>query len=304
MKRFIFFVFLLFLITISLLFPEITYEGVKNGIYISVYKIAPSLFVFLVLTNMLVSSEYFFKLMNPVFSLFEKIFCIPKNACVPLILGLICGFPVGARTAKSMYENDEISFALYNRLLLFVNSVSPAFLISAVGLGIYSDERVGYFLFFCQFLCVLLLAFVSLFFYKTPIQQEKFRKKKKSDIFTLITESISTSLSNILIISSYVIFFSFITGFLKFLPIKNDLISALIFGLFEMSCGVFAVKRTSFSGLLCICFIIGFGGLCIHMQTVAILGESRIKLSKYLFFKLLNGALLCLFCLVFYNLLL
>ena len=104
MKRLLFFIFLLLLLILFLAFPDVAIVGVEKGISVCGKKIAPPLFIFLTLSGILLKNDYFFIIMKPFSAALERLFSIPKDACTPFILGLVCGFPVGAKAALSMLQ--------------------------------------------------------------------------------------------------------------------------------------------------------------------------------------------------------
>ena len=91
----------------------------------------------------------------------EKIFGISGECASALILGIVCGFPVGAKAAASLYSRGEITKEECEHLLAFCNFPSPPFMIFAVGEGMFGNKNVGIFLYctvlFSGLLCGILM---------------------------------------------------------------------------------------------------------------------------------------------------
>ena len=52
-----------------------------------------------------------------------------------LLLGLVGGYPIGARTAAELYASGDLTRQEAERLLTFCNNSNPVFLISVLGCG-------------------------------------------------------------------------------------------------------------------------------------------------------------------------
>ena len=78
-----------------------------DGLLLCATKIIPSLFPYMVISSLLVYSGLAERLgrIIPVASAFN----LPREAGAPLILGAVCGFPVGAKTAVDLFKNGCIS---------------------------------------------------------------------------------------------------------------------------------------------------------------------------------------------------
>ncbi len=67
-----------------------------------------------------------------------------SGACASAFaLGFIGGYPVGAKTAISLYENGMCTKTEAERLLAFCNNSGPAFILGVVGAGVFASSRVG-----------------------------------------------------------------------------------------------------------------------------------------------------------------
>ena len=123
-------------------------------------SIIPSLLPFLVFSSLSVSSgladicsKVFDKIMKPLFG-------VPGECAVAFILGLISGFPVGAKTAAELYEDEKCTNSQAENLIAFCNGASPAFVIGTVGGVILQDVKTGVLLFAAQTAALVLTGMI------------------------------------------------------------------------------------------------------------------------------------------------
>lgn len=118
-------------------------EAVRDGMDLCGRVIVPSLFPFFILSQMVMDlgfSRWFGALMSPVMKPF---FRLPRVCGTALVLGLVGGYPVGAKTTLSLYQRGECSLEEGNRLLAFSNNGGPGFLLGVIGIGMYQSAEVG-----------------------------------------------------------------------------------------------------------------------------------------------------------------
>ena len=82
------------------------------------------------------------KIFNP-FML--PVFGINGNGASAFILGVLCGYPIGAKTAVDLYKNSYISKKEAENLICFSNNSGPLFIIGALGIGMLSSKSAGIF---------------------------------------------------------------------------------------------------------------------------------------------------------------
>ncbi|MBQ1931277.1 MAG: hypothetical protein II347_03940 [Lachnospiraceae bacterium] len=67
------------------------------------------------------------------------IFGLSKNGCYGALIGLLCGYPMGAKTTASLLKENRISRQEANYLLAFSNQPSAMFLIGYLCLSLFAD---------------------------------------------------------------------------------------------------------------------------------------------------------------------
>ena len=139
--------FAVFLFVLLLINADIAMDGVRQGLSLCTETLIPSLFPFLVLSELLVASgvgETLGRLLSrPVSALFG----LSGSGAVSLLLGSVCGFPVGTTTALALYQKGEMDKKELQRVVLFANNPSSGFLIGAVGEALFGNRSAGVALF-------------------------------------------------------------------------------------------------------------------------------------------------------------
>ena len=136
----------LFLLCLLLKNSEIAVDYMRSGLRLCASTVIPSLFPFMVISELLVSSGISNYPKGYRKKAASRFWGIPNEAFPAVFLGALCGFPVGAKTVISLYDSGRLSRSEVARLLVFCNTPSPSFLISAVGVSLFGNRSFGVFL--------------------------------------------------------------------------------------------------------------------------------------------------------------
>ncbi len=292
-------VFLLFCILLILKNSELASEHITRGLLLCARVVIPSLFPFMVLSDLLVSSGAAARLPRPLAAPLRWLLHLPDAGCSAVLLGLLCGFPVGARCAVASYQKGGLTKKQAERVLLCASGPSSAFLISAVGVSLWQSRGFGIALYLCTLFCQLLCGvFSAMLAKKEPIDNAA-SVEYTSSVSRLFVSSIGDSLRGILHICAYVVFFSAVTGTLGLvlstlhLP---PLFSAFLSCLPEISTGVSiasSLPDARVAAWLC-AFASGWSGISVHCQMLATVDGSGLSVRPYLLAKLAQGVLCAL----------
>ena len=119
-------------------------------------SVIPALFPFLVVSSLLLSLGLG-ELLSPMLAgLMEPLFRVDGVGSSALLLGLIGGYPIGAKAAADLYRGGFLSRPEAERLLTFCNNSNPVFLISVLGVGVFGSVRAGVWLWLIHLLSALL----------------------------------------------------------------------------------------------------------------------------------------------------
>lgn len=115
------FIFLLFTIFL-VVFSSSNLIAAKSGLTLWANSIVPSLFPFFVATEMLSQTNIPYYL-GKIFNIFMKpIFNVGGEGSFALIMGIISGYPIGAKIACNFRQNNILSKEDCERLLSFTNN--------------------------------------------------------------------------------------------------------------------------------------------------------------------------------------
>lgn len=298
--RAIFGVLSLFSMLLMLRNSAIAIEYMKNGMGLCVKTVIPSLFPFMVISELLVSfgvGERMAKLLKRPMSLFH----VSGTGSSAVILGALCGFPVGARTAVGLYDRGQITKKECEHLLTFSNNPSSAFIISSVGVSLYSDHKLGMILLCVTLTSSLLVGYIM----KYHIYSKEERTVRRDDIrevtssctgIGIFTGAITSSAMAMLNVCAYVIFFASLIGALGNMLSSigaGEELRAFLYTIFEMSSGVSGSSALTnvAEGLVMTAFALGWSGISVHCQIVSMCDGRSLDLKPYFISKALQGIL-------------
>ena len=289
-KYFLFFISLFSLLLLISKHTEIS-ESIRYALRFCVSSIIPSIFPFFIFADFLASLCYNGKLAH----LVTYIFGVNLNCFPAIICGLICGFPSGVKWAVKLYDEGLISKKELENLIGIINLPSFAFSVCAVGLGMLGSFYDGFVLYSITVISSVFLA-------------QFFRCKQRKTMNTAdfhgqnfdLSNSIKDAGFSSLVVTSYIVFFSIVIKLLSIF-IKDQEAFALIVSFIEIGNATYLISQTDslsivFKALL-IGFSLGFSGISVHLQAIALLPGS---ISKAIYYKtkLLQG----LICAVFFAL--
>ena len=142
MKRKIIIFFYICLLLFLLFHPKEALTGVKNGLGLWLNIMIPTLLPFLILTGALLKTGNVRKLLKPSAFFWKTFFGLSPAGAYVLILGLLCGYPMGAKLAHDLYIDQQISRREGEYLLTFSCNASPAFIISYLS-GILLKNKIS-----------------------------------------------------------------------------------------------------------------------------------------------------------------
>lgn len=253
--------------------------------------IIPSLFPFFVVSVLLSRlglPVYLEKLLSP-FS--AKLFGVSGAGASALFVGLTGGYPLGASYIADMHQQGHISCQEAERLLAFCNNSGPAFIIGAVGSGVFSSARAGLLLYGVHILSALLTGL--LLRQKEAAVACPAPRQPSSSLSQALPDSVRQAVVSILNVCGFVVCFSVFAGLMDsggFFPAMAGRLSellgkelhwcrALLTGILELGSGAGAMRGLALTpaNLALAAWILGWGGISVHFQTMAAIADTDIK---------------------------
>lgn len=222
----------------------------------------------------------------------KKLFSLPPEALTVVFLGMVGGYPVGAKTANAMLSSGKLTPSQAERLLLFCVNSGAGFAINALGSAMLSSREAGKIIFISGCIASLLLGFICSFL---PDKDEPFLTLTRPSVpfSKAVVDSVASSSSGMLAICGFVCVFSGISELVLSVPISENIKTAAVCILEVTSGCTIAVNLFS---LPVICAVTSFGGLCIHMQIFALCNNFRPDIKRFYLFRILHALLSAIVC--------
>ncbi len=268
-----------------LVFPNRASVPTKSALEFCAKTLIPALFIYTVLAKITVSL--------PITERLERII---GTAPIVLAAGMLCGAPIGAKTALSLYEQGRIDKKYAEYLCSFTNNASASFVLGYVGSTLFGDIFIGVRLFLYQLASSLFTALVMrLYMYGGKIKRDlPNATHKRIKLQAAVREAAESMLG----ISACVVFFivagSAASSLLSLAPLPDAVLRSVL----EFSSGCASASKLHSLALPVCAFSIGFSGLSVALQ-VSSAGEGRIGIRPYLLGKLISGSCMTLLAVIF-----
>ncbi len=269
--------------------------------------IVPSLFPFFVLSLLLAKLGLPTMLGQRLSPLTERLFHVSGEGAAALFAGLTGGYPMGAACLAELLEQDCISPREAETLLGFCNNTGPAFLVGAIGAGVFSSGKAGLLLYSAHILAALVSGILLRPGEKLPSGASLRRGKTALPFSRALSESVRGAIPAILNVCGFVILFNVFTGLLeangiserfssvltRFFPLGPAQSRALLLGFWELGSGVGALRGLALSpgSLALAAGLVGWGGVSVLFQSLAVLADAPIGCKKLLLGRVLSAVL-------------
>ena len=320
-------------------FSKSNLSSAKDGLILWANNIVPSLLPFFIATELLGYTDIISKLGKALNPIMRPLFNVPGIGSFALLMGIISGYPTGAKIVVNLRNEGLCTKEEAERLLAFTNNSGPLFILGTVGIIFFGNSTIGFLLLFTHILASLSVGFIFRFWKKNNSNQIKYYQKnsKNTNIINtnkeevnffnlgdILGKSIYSSIKTVVIIGGFVVLFSVVLSILK----NSNIISILahilypilkcfginninfsisiINGFLELTNGVsiassIAYKQISIN-IIISAFLLGFGGISVLLQVWSIISKTDISIKSYFIGKLLHGILAAFFTFTFINL--
>ncbi len=263
-----------FLIVLFGILSVVMSSEVSDEIVISLKRcltvIIPSLFSFLVFSDLILKSGFYKIICKPFYLLSKYVFKLDGNLFFIFLLGNICGYPIGFKLLNNLYKEGKISKFTAEVMSCYCYASGPSFVIGLVGITIFSSKTIGLIIFSANFLANAVIAIVLNHIVKISASE-----KPESDNTKLsIVESVKSSSKNLFVICSMIIMFASIIGILKGLSIFEK----LPFNILPFLEITYVVDMpVSIDVIPLISALTSFGGICVLFQLLSLSQGLSIK---------------------------
>lgn len=283
------------------IFPNESVSAAKEGLSLSAGVVLPSLFPFFVVSSLMIKTGAVEKVGKVLAPAVRRLFNTGTAGASAFIMGILGGYPLGAKTVANLYEHNCCTKSEAEHLLGFCSNSGPAFILGACGAGVFHSSSVGLLLLLSH---VLAAVVVGIIFRKgCPTKSNAvFSSSGKLDAFPVaFVGAVKESFRSILDICGFVIFFAVIIEMLSKTSLLPDgFVGIQIQGFVELTAGILELNQfPKVLALPAASFMLGWGGLCVHCQALSFVLPLKLKTRKYFIGKFLHGLISALFTLAF-----
>ena len=277
-------------------FPQEVSASVTEGLRLSVSVLIPSLFPFFICVN-LTSALGLTGVLARVFApVMRRMFHVSGAGCTAVLCGAAGGYPSGAQCVAALYREGQLSRAEAEYLLLFCNNAGPAFLFGAVGTVLGIGMTGCLLLWGIHLLSALVIGLVNR---PKEAPNAALPHVQRANASGAVVEAVRSAGQAVLQITMFVAAFSVLARLLTMAAahILPDGVCTVLTGMLELSGGIAALANLPIAlrwKLALASFFLGFGGLCVWMQTQAVLAPAGLSGCGMLLAKLAQGLLAAL----------
>lgn len=283
--------------------PGLALEGARQGLVLWGTVVLPTLLPFMICSGVIVAMDAIHILTGPFKPVLSGLLKLSPQGSYVLISGLLCGYPMGAKTASDFLDSGRISPAEGQYLLAISNHPSPMFVLGYVmaQISIISHMETGCRLWvvltalYLPIIPVSILAKYCYHYKKQPCHMIDTALKTQT-VFSFDSHMMSC-FETMVKIGGYIMLFSILALYLAVLPFKMPpLVRPALLGAVEITTGIQAIAHTvpGLQGALLIIGSAAFGGFSGLLQTGSVLKNAGLSIQHYMLWKLLHSALSCI----------
>ena len=228
----------------------------RYGLRLCIDLILPSLFPFFVISILLSRLGFPGLLGKALAPAAARIFRCSGEGVTALFVGLTGGYPMGAAYLAELIKDRRISVREGEYLLAFCNNSGPAFLVGAIGAGVFGSARLGIELYGVHIAAALLTGLILRGKAVSDIRSHEHPLEIRRDLPSLFSEAVKQSVTAVLNVCGFVVCFSVFTGLLeaggfldavtRFISLRSSVdpraVRALLIGFWELGSGTGALR--------------------------------------------------------------
>ncbi len=272
-----------------------------NGLNLWFNSMIPALLPFMILSGTLVRmgmTEGFTTLLYPIIN---PLFHVSRNACYVMIMGFMCGFPMGAKCIDDLRSRNMLTLQEAKWLLAFCNNIGPvyftSFALPLIGCKNLWPCVIG--MYGLPLLYGLILRYTVYRFPRGTTTDTQNNRHQNMGLLEALNEAVSASLQSILLLGGYMVLFNLLMLLPKLFVEKQAIYLA---PLLEITGGL---KLLGNSMPLYSLIVLPFGGLSCIAQTYSCICKTGLAIWPYIVHKIILTAISVIyyfFCLRFWRL--
>ena len=301
LKQYSYMLLLIGFLALMLCFPMETFRGATNGLLLWFQTLLPTLLPFMILSNLLIRSNCVFYISRAIRPFIQKLFHVSNDACYAVLIGFLCGYPMGAKVIADLHISGRITKEEGQYLLSFCNNTSPMFIISYIVTQTFKNKDLLFITIVILFVSPVLCSFLFRHFYHiSSASVQSLQPQKDIDFdFLMLDDAITNGFETITKVGGYMILFSILFTLGKKSPV------AFTLPLLEISNGIPFITNLSSNFTIVYAYILGltsFGGLCAVAQTNSMIQNTGLRIFPYIIQKLITAMVTSLLAFLYVSL--
>lgn len=317
----------LFIAGAIIAYPETSVNASLAGLKMWWNVVFPSLLPFFIVSELLIGFgivTFIGVLLEPVM---RPIFRVPGVGAFVFVMGLLSGFPAGAKITARLYEEKQLTKTEAERLASFTNFSNPLFMFGVVAIGFFENAALGIIFALSHYIGNFSVGIMMRFYKGKEAKSDgvshlsprivtrafrsmhRERLKNRRPIGKMLGDAIQSSVTTLLMVGGFIILFSVFNRLLyamggteiiavlfkhilAWLNMTPQLGSGIVPGLFEITVGaqrISEIHAPLIEAVVITAFILGFGGFSIQAQVASILAEAKLSAKPFFFGRLFHG---------------
>ncbi len=266
---------------------EGTVNAARQSVSVCLTVIIPSLFAFMVFSQVFIKSGIGDFLFYPLYKLNSFWFKGNRREFSIFIISLFGGYPVGIKLLKDYIAYNKNYTEIAEKMLCYCYCGSPSFIIQIVGISVLGNAKAGLLVYLSNIAaCVTVAVIINLLPSKAERETSINKTIYKINKITVqdFTDSIADTVKALGVISGTILAFNIVLELIRFSGFTEILehfnIDKHFLSLMEIS-NISVFQGNSFGLLPFFSAVTSFGGLCIIVQTAA-LSKGQISLKRFI----------------------
>lgn len=255
--------------------PESVFYAAQQAMTQWYANVAPALLPFIMLMPLLTCREAMEIYEWMLGRIMRILFDLPGAAAPAMVIGMVAGSPAGVMAAGNIAENAGLERRQLLRIAVGSCGLSPAFLVSGIGVGMMGSVQLGQRLLMVQGLSQLVLLMGSRWL--------KGGGKISTGNLSQEVPGVHRAILGVLSVAAYMVLFGVIICVIQ--KIVGESYGGYLAYALEISMGALKIAGLNLNNngkMMALAGMCGFGGICICVQNMRILSHYGISLGEYL----------------------
>ena len=243
---------LLFFVFIYLLcFPQEAFQSSASGVTLWFFHVLPSLLPFMIFSDFFIHTGLVSVLLRKIKTVFRFLFGLSMYGSYAFLLGLICGYPMGAKLTADLFREGKITKSEAQYLLTFCNNPGPMFISSYLLTDTLHLSHASGYTFFILYLSLYLTSLIFRLILRPDCRDIAASSDSPSaqtlrhSLSYMVDASIMHAFESVTKLGGYIILFSILASLVVRLTAPVPVLSVFLTGFTEMTTGIALVGTSS-----------------------------------------------------------